>query len=429
MENYIVTVFETQSAQTIVSVLTEIVIFYNDVAIYLVFGFLVAAVLHVLFPDSIVKKHLGKDSLGSVFKSSLFGIPIPLCSCGVVPVATSLKNSGASKGATISFLISTPQVGADSFMITYSLLGWFFGIYRIIASFVTAITAGIFVNIFGQDRQAKQFPMAPASVDKGTALERLKAIVPYVEYSLLGSIANSLVVGLIIAGLISSLIPDGFFELYLSSNLLSMLLMLVVGIPMYICASASTPIAASLIMKGMSPGAALVFLLAGPATNAMGIAAILKVVGKKATAIYLGVIAISSVILGYLLNLIAEFFGISNVIMFHQHDILPMWLKLSGSVILGIMLLWYYGDTKLFSRLKKGETTMSNKIIIPVDGMSCMHCSGSVEKAVASVEGTSDIVVSLNDKNVHFQLEDSALIDKVKAAVIQAGFTVGKVSL
>ena len=132
-------------------ILKETILFFNEVSIYLLFGFIIAGILHVLFPESIIRRHLGRDSFGSVLKSTLFGIPIPLCSCGVVPVAASLRNSGASKGATISFLISTPQVGADSFMITYSLLGWIFALFRIVASLITAMAAGIMVNILSRN--------------------------------------------------------------------------------------------------------------------------------------------------------------------------------------------------------------------------------------------------------------------------------------
>ncbi|MDY6972131.1 MAG: permease, partial [Thermodesulfobacteriota bacterium] len=130
-------------------ILRESLFFFNEVAIYLLFGFIMAGALHVLFPESIVRRHLGHRTFRSALKSTLFGIPIPLCSCGVVPVAASMRNSGASRGATVSFLIATPQVGADSFMITYSLLGWVFALFRIAAALLTAITAGIAVNLIG----------------------------------------------------------------------------------------------------------------------------------------------------------------------------------------------------------------------------------------------------------------------------------------
>ncbi|MBE9546257.1 MAG: permease, partial [Proteobacteria bacterium] len=225
----------------LVHILKEILFFFNEVSIYLLFGFVIAGVLHVLFPDSIVRRHLGRDSFGSVIKSTLFGIPLPLCSCGALPVAASLNKSGASKGATISFLIATPQVGADSFMITYSLLGWIFALFRIAASLITATIAGIMVNIIGrQDTDQSEEPLSNDTFAEGFG-QRLKSIFGYIEYDLLGSIANALLVGIIAAGIITALIPDGFLEKYLGSHFLSMVLMLIVGIPMYVCAAASTP--------------------------------------------------------------------------------------------------------------------------------------------------------------------------------------------
>lgn len=401
----------------------DIVIFFNDVAIYLLFGFLVAAILHIFFPESLIRKHLGRDSVGSVIKATLFGIPLPICSCGVVPVATSLKNSGASKGATVSFLITTPQVGADSFMITYSLLGWVFGVFRIITSIFTGFLAGIFVNIFGKNDDGTMLPMAMGGKKESMA-DRARNTPRYLEYELLGSIANTLLVGFLIAGLIAVIIPDGFFEMYMGSDFLSMLLMLVIGIPMYVCASASTPIAASLIMKGMSPGAALVFLLTGPATNAIGIATITKVVGKKSTLIYLAVISLTSLAFGYLLNLFVGWFGFSQVIMLHHSDMLPQWLKVSGSVILAAMLAWYYMDVKVLRKFKKEKNTMSEKISLNVNGMSCMHCSNSVKKAVESVDGTSNVNVDLEGKKVVFEMKRREFLSKVKDAITFAGFTV-----
>lgn len=402
----------------------EIAIFYNEVAIYLLFGFLVAGILHILFPESIIRRHLGKNSFGSVIKSTLFGIPLPICSCGVVPVAVSIKNSGASKGSVVSFLVATPQVGADSFMITYSLLGWVFGVFRIITSLVTALTAGIFVNILGKNENGNMLPMNTNN-NNGSAKDRAKSIFSYMEYELLGSIANPLLVGIVIAGFIAVFVPNGFFETYMGSDFLSMLLMLVIGIPMYVCASASTPIAASLIMKGMSPGAALVFLLTGPATNAISISAIIGVIGKRSTIVYLAVISIASLAFGYMLNLFVDIFGFTKIIMLHDMEMLPPWLKIGGSVILGFMLVWFYINKIIIDRIKRKGIDMAEKVILNVSGMTCTHCSSSVQKAVEGVSGSSNVYVDLDGKKVSFEVKSSNVIDDVKAAIIFAGYTVG----
>jgi uncharacterized membrane protein YraQ (UPF0718 family)/copper chaperone CopZ len=407
------------------SFIEEIIYFFNEISVYLVFGFIVAGVLHVLFPDSIVRKHLGKGSLGSVAKSTVFGIPLPLCSCGVVPVATSLRRSGASKGSVVSFLISTPQVGADSFLITYSLIGWIFAIFRIIASLITAFSAGILINLFDKEKSEKIENTITISEFDSSYMDRLKSLPDYIEYELFGSIANYLVLGLFIAGMIGVIVPDGFFETYLNNPLFSMLLMLVVGIPMYVCASASTPIAASLLMKGISPGAALVFLLTGPATNAVSFSAVTKIVGKKSTIIYLASIAIVSLVLGYLLNIFSDSFGIMESMMHHHHETIPLWLKITGSILMIMMFTWYYVKLYIVGRfMKKDKRVKIDKIQLGVQGMTCMHCAGTVKKAVESVEGVSEVNVILNDNKVEFLLDDPKNIDQIKEKIKAVGYEV-----
>lgn len=408
----------------ITSFVKEIIYFFNEIAIYLVFGFIVAGILHVLFPDSSVRKHLGKGTFGSVVKSTIFGIPLPLCSCGVVPVATSLRRSGASKGSVVSFLISTPQVGADSFMITYSLIGWIFAIFRIIASLITAFFAGILINIIDKEKTEKSKKDDSSSGSELSYMDRIKSLPNYIEYELFGSIANYLVLGLMIAGLIGVSIPDRFFENYLSNSFLSMLLMLVMGIPMYVCASASTPIAASLLMKGISPGAALVFLLTGPATNAVSFSAVTQIVGKKSTSIYLASIAVISLALGYILNIFSDSFGIKES-MLHHHETIPSWLKITGSILLITMFIWYYIKLYIMERImKKDKPIKIDKIQLGVQGMTCMHCASTVQKAVESVKGVSDVNVILNDNRVDFVLDNPENIDQVKEKIKAAGYEV-----
>ncbi len=407
----------------LIDTLKEILFFYNEISVYLLFGFIVAGLLHILFPESIVRRHLGKDSFGSVLKSTLFGIPLPLCSCGVVPVATSLRNNGASKGATVSFLISTPEVGVDSFLVTYSLLGWVFGLFRIAASLLTALVAGIAVNILAGKNSSgsRGFPMNNSNSEK--AMDRLKAFFPYLEYELLGSIANTLVVGIIIAGIISAVIPEGFFERFLDYPLLSLMAMLVVGIPMYVCAAASTPIAASLIMKGISPGAALVFLLTGPATNAVTISTVVRTLGKKTAVVYLSAIGIVSLALGYFLNVVTARYGFQKIIVMHQNEMIPGWLKIAGTAMLTIMLGWYYFKTKIVTKAERNTSALNNKMRINVDGMTCMSCAGSVKKAVGGVDGTSDVFVDIGGRFVEFETSNPSSLEKIKSAIVSAGFS------
>lgn len=406
-------------------ILKEILYFYHEVAIYLIFGFFVAGILHILFSESWITKHLGKGNLSSVFKATIGGIPLPLCSCGVIPVAASLRKKGASRGAALSFLISTPQVGADSFVITYSLIGWIFGVFRIIASFLTAIIAGIAVNLFVKEEskpiKTKQSIKCKSKVPQSTIKTRISSFFYYLEFELLGSIAFHLIIGLIIAGLISALIPESFFIQYMDNQFLSMLLMLIAGIPMYVCATSSTPIAASLLMKGISPGAALVFLLAGPATNSITISTVIKTMGKKTAIIYVSSIAIVSLALGYLLNVLALDLNI-KVMQEHVHEILPEWLKLLGSITLGIMLLIYYIKKIFLQIVAKNTMENTNDKFIIVEGMTCMHCSGKVQSVVEEFKGVSDVNIDLNSKKVSFNY-NSENLDKIKSAIELEGYS------
>ncbi len=405
----------------LILVCKETVFFFNEVAIYLLLGFGIAALLHLFFPESIIRRHFGQDSFASVFKATLFGIPLPICSCGVVPVAASLRRSGASKGATAAFLIATPQVGADSFMITYSLLGWVFGTFRIIAALLTALLAGILVNLLGRNAAADS-PDTPRNADNETLAARLRSLPHYIEYELLGPIASSLLLGILLAGLISALIPNSFFSSVPGGQLTSMLLMLIIGIPLYVCASASTPIAAALILKGLSPGAALVFLLTGPATNAMSLATVWKMLGRQATLIYLASIAGVSLALGFALDLVISQYGSADILLTHQHTLLPAWLKLSGSAVLIGMLSWYYATQYWGQKSSQEQAKMSeNRVSLSVEGMTCMHCAANVKRAVENAGG-GKVQVDLAGKKVEFDLANPALLKAIKAEILSAGY-------
>ncbi len=291
-----------------------------EAAPYVLLGFFAAGLLKALVPEEVIVRHLGKSSTGSVLKASLFGVPLPLCSCGVIPAAIGLRKQGASKGASASFLVSVPETGADSIAITWALLGPVMALVRPLAAFVTATLTGLLINLLPDDGVTPEnvesvgcCGSADAAVkapgEKLPLAHRLHDGMRFAFGDLLGDIGKWLLFGILLAGVISYLVPDDFILRYLSSEFLSLLIMLVVGIPLYICASASTPIAAVLILKGLSPGAALVFLLAGPATNAATLTLVLRYFGRAATAIYLASIAFCSLLFGFLLNRIFTLVG------------------------------------------------------------------------------------------------------------------------
>jgi hypothetical protein len=302
------------------SILSECWHLLLEAAPYVLFGFFAAGLLKGLVAEDFVVRHLGKSSGGSVFKAALFGVPLPLCSCGVIPAAIGLRKQGASKGASAAFLVSVPETGVDSIAITWALLGPLLAIVRPVAALLTATLTGLLINRLPEGPVEQEAATAtcqdnccgakePLAV-KAPLWVRIRAGQRYAFGDLLGDIGKWLLLGILIAGVISSLVPEALVGHYLGSEFMSLLIMLLVGVPLYICASASTPIAAALILKGLSPGAALVFLMAGPATNAATLTLVLRYFGRGATAIYLASIAFCSLLFGFLLN---RFVGLAGI--------------------------------------------------------------------------------------------------------------------
>ena len=281
-------------------ILVESWLVLEESSLFLILGFLVAAAAKALLPDRLVAAHLGGLGLGSVLKASAMGVPLPLCSCGVLPAAAGLRRQGAGPGATAAFLVSTPETGADSIAVTYALLDPVMAVIRPLAAFVTATLAGILVNL-GYRHQEEEAPAAPeaecacgcsrSAVTPAASLGgRFVMGLRYAFGELLGDIGKWLLLGVLLAGTISALAPESFIRANLSHGIWPMLVMLAVSAPLYVCATSSTPIAAALVLKGLSPGAALVFLLAGPATNAATLVVSMKVLGRRGALLALAAI-------------------------------------------------------------------------------------------------------------------------------------------
>ena len=332
-------------------ILTESWKLLQESSIYVLFGIFVAGLMRVFVSPEAVSRHLGKGKVKSVLKAAALGVPIPLCSCGVLPAAVSLKRQGANNGATAAFLISTPESGVDSIALTYALLDPVMTVARPAAAFATAAVSGIAENVLGAEKEGK--PVQPdlhcpvdnccdgvhclPEVHKGhhTFLEKLKAGLGYALFELWEDIAPWFVLGLLLAGVITALIPSELLAKHLGGGLSAMLIMLAVGIPLYICATASTPIAAALILKGVSPGAALVFLLAGPATNVTSLTVLFGLLGKRATVIYLASIAVVSVACGLVLDQVYAFLGISaQAVAGQAAELIPPWAQVAGALAL-----------------------------------------------------------------------------------------------
>lgn len=330
-----------------------------DSAVYMLVGFGIAGVLKALVPDDWVARHLGKGDLKSVVKASLMGMPIPLCSCGVIPAAAGLRVQGASKGSTAAFLISTPETGVDSVAVTYALMDPLMTVIRPIAAFLTATAAGLGINWLdgqktaaGHTAFAKDLTGGPACSSAGCSCNampekqsvplvgRLKQGIGFAYGDLLGDIGKWYLPGLLIAGAISVFVSPAFVSEYLGSGLLPMVLMLLVSVPFYVCATASTPIAAALVLKGLSPGAALIFLLAGPATNAASLTVIGGVLGKKAMGVYVSAIVLASLLLGVVTDRLYAWTAMdAGVWMAGTAHPVGNWIAVGSAVILLLLMI------------------------------------------------------------------------------------------
>ena len=288
--------------ELLLNILKEIWLVTVAMAPYLLFGFLIAGVLSVLISQDYVRRHLGGSGWKQSVKAALFGVPMPICSCGVIPLAASLRKHGASRSATASFLASTPQTGVDSLMITYALLGWVYAVFRAVVAFISGILCGITVGAVSS-KEEDEPPKCTDECCQPKNIHIIKRMLSYGFISLPRDIARAMVLGIIISGIISGLIPENYFaESMGGDSVAAMFLMLAIGIPLYVCSSGSVPIALAFIKAGISPGAALIFLITGPATNAATLTTLWKIIGRKQLVIFLTTLALCALAAGFLMN-------------------------------------------------------------------------------------------------------------------------------
>ena len=400
----------------------------KDMAPYLLLGFFVAGILHEFISAELIARHLGKSSFGSVLKAAIFGIPLPLCSCGVIPPTMALRKAGASRGSVLSFLIATPTSGVDSIAATYSLLGPFFAVYRVAASFIAAIISGVSANLLDKTQDGKVDPNLAIVKPKRGAGVMIRDIFYYAYIELLGEIAKWLVIGILIGGLITYLLPENFFGELLQPGLLTILLMVVISIPIYVCATGSIPIAAALLIKGLNPGAAFVFLLAGPATNSVTITVISKFLGKKSTIIYVSSLIVTSVGLGLLLDALWVRLGMGDSFMqHHHHQILPVWLEWSAATLLSALLLLpllrpLLSSKKDFKQQPESEADMHSTVLVP--GMTCHNCVNHVKNAVEGLQGVDSVRIDLKTKKVDISYQADVDLAQIVAVIEKSGYKV-----
>ncbi len=446
----------------VLNVLQAVVGIVNEMSPYLLLGFLLAGIMHAFIPDGWFNKYLSGNTMRSVINAAIFGVPLPLCSCGVIPTAMSLRREGASKGAVVSFLIATPQTGVDSIFATYSLMGLPFAIVRPIAALFTAVMGGAFVTLEThpspslqggssisaneETNEQSNHPLPVGRVRGGSAI--LSALrFGFVE--MMEDIGKWLVVGLIVAGLITALVPDEFFAIFKDNTALSMLLVLCISVPMYICATGSIPIAVALMMKGLTPGAALVMLMAGPACNVASILVINKVLGKKTLLLYLAAIIIGSILFGVAIDqLLPREWFTDHLMSTHAccHDVAG-WFEWTCTGILVLLLLNvlrmklqhksacscghdHHGHCHCHADSLSphehlpiaGEEQEEKVSFFHIKGMTCNHCRANAEKVIRSVKGVESVTVDLQSGVATVTGDD---IDEtaIREAVESIGFT------
>ncbi|MEW6995769.1 SO_0444 family Cu/Zn efflux transporter [Colwelliaceae bacterium MEBiC 14330] len=324
--------------------INNFILLFTESAPYLLLGLLLAGIIRLLIPDNVITKYLGKNS--SVVTAAVIGTPIPLCSCSVIPTAMGIRRAGASKASTASFMVATPETGVDSIGVTYALMGPVMAIARPIAAIVSAVIAGLLVRLWDVETPPRQETVTKSCCagKKVTPLSpwaKTKAVVQYGYGKLLTDFMGWLLVGLFFAALIQTFVPSSLLSEY-GSGVLAMLLVVLISIPMYICATASTPVAAGLMLSGISPGAALVFMLTGPATNIATLMVVRSELGLKSLIGYLTGVIITALIMGLALDWLLAYFDITIAVSHGHHDEMTSLLYSASAIILAVLIVWQY---------------------------------------------------------------------------------------
>lgn len=325
------------------SILIHIWCVAEEMSPYLLLGFLIAGMLSILISPATIKRHLGRRSFRQVCKAALLGVPLPLCSCGVLPVSVSLlRRHGVGRGQTLSFLVSTPQTGVGSILATHAMLGPVFVVFRVVTAFVSGILCGSLVDLLTKQEDAHG-PLPDEDClhceDRATRNWFTRSM-HYGFITLAREIGKAILLGIVVAGVLTALVPEDYFTGRLPYAG-TMLLMVVAGMPMYVCSTGSIPVAFAMLEMGISPGAVLVFLVSGPATNAAAISMVWNLVGTQAMIVYFSTIAACAFIAGVLLDKVVGPDGGRALLNAYSHvhtDDLSFLGTLSAIVLIAILL-------------------------------------------------------------------------------------------
>jgi len=370
---------------------------------WLLLGAGVAGALHVLLPPNFVRQHLGSGKWQDVFKAAFFGVPLPLCSCGVIPAGVGLRKDGASDGASIAFLISTPQTGVDSIAVSAAFLGWPFAIFKLFSAFVTGLVGGLLTNwtVPAKPTQPAPGPEQPPTQQVSPTDRTFKEAVSFAVDDLLHSIWKWVVFGILVSALLSLLLPDNSLaDKTWTQGIWGMFAVLAVSIPLYVCATGSVPIAAALVAAGLPPGTALVFLMAGPATNVATLGAVGKTFGRRVTLVYLLAIVIGSVGLGYAFDFVIP----ADVAASHLHQgahlgvIAP--ISAAALLLMFVMFAWKDLRNRLQKRGSAHSADADEQFTFAVTGVHCEGCAGKIRSGLSKLHGVTAVQVDVEGKTV-----------------------------
>jgi uncharacterized membrane protein YraQ (UPF0718 family)/copper chaperone CopZ len=420
---------------------------FMEMAPYLLLGFVAAGVMSVLLPEPWVQKHLGGRRFSTVLKAAALGVPLPLCSCSVIPVSASLRRHGAGRGATVSFLISTPQTGVDSIAVTYGMLGGVFAVFRVVMALVSGIVGGAAVLWVGGKEEP--VPQAPSATDEkglsplssrktgtvpGTpphdARSKVRRAFAYAFVTLPEDIGKPIVLGLFIAALISALVPPNELGKLVPRGPGQIALLMLIGIPVYVCATASVPIAMALIHTGVSPGAAFAFLVTGAGTNAATVVTIWKLLGPRTTLIYLLTLAAASFGGGMLLDTIPGAAQMNMGNMTHEMGGNAWYVWPSTAILLVALATAFIRPPLLRRRMKAAALLAASApspaapapaITLAVSGMTCNHCRQTVRGALLAVPGVEEVEVDLASGRALVRAIDVD-VELLRQAVRDAGY-------
>ena len=449
----------------------QLVTLFSEMAPFLLLGFLLAGILHVWVPNHLYVPKISKTNFKSVLWSALFGIPLPICSCGVIPTSIALRKEGASKGASVSFLISTPATGVDSILATYSLLGGPFAILRPVAAFVTAMLGGLFTNVVTKkepetgvavvgethephhehehcDCEGDHCSCSQEGHDehsKKSFVQKVRETLEYGFVNMIGDVSKWLIIGLLLGALIAAFVPDDFFLFLHEYPLLCMVVVLVLAMPMYTCATGSIPLALALVEKGITPGAALVLLMAGPATSIASMLVVGKAFGKRTLAAYLTSIALGALFFGFIIDTFFMDTFLASMLPHasaecHGHGALGV-LDYICAGLFALLIIYakfahkgcgghdehHHHEGECHCNGHHHEHEEPVVVTYRVLGMSCSHCKACVEKATLRLDGVLSAEADVANKELRVQWHGDDDVDEtaLKNAVEEAGFEFG----